>query len=398
MKKVCLIFVIVSMLFCTNFQIFEFAATEIKAQNPPQAKLFLSPSAGSFLVGSTLDVSIVVDTGGAAINTVKVDLKFTPDMLQVVSPSSGKSFVSLWLDQPNYSNRDGTIHFIGSTPEGITTSNGIVSTITFRVIKLGEANIKILSSSSVLAHDGKGTQLLSKTIDAWYTLVPKPSSGPNVFSQTHPDETLWYNNNNSIISWEREQGVSDFSFVLDNFHKTVPDNISDSKETTQAYENLADGLWYFHIKSEKGGVWGMPSHFLLRIDVTPPVAFKPKVEFLLAAIIGRALVSFSTIDALSGFDHYEVAVIDKTEPPLNSPLFIEAQSPYQLPNPFSGHLLVVVRAIDKSGNVREESIDANFPEPIISMVKNNIIIILSGALALACFYIFIHFLLRHRGM
>ncbi|MFQ6084486.1 MAG: cohesin domain-containing protein, partial [Candidatus Aminicenantia bacterium] len=328
--KALLLFGFIFILFFVGFQLFVLQAKEAKAQNQPQAKLFPSPSTGSFLVGSTFDVSIIVDTDGVPINTVKVDLKFPADKLQIVSPSSGKSFISIWLKQPAYSNTKGTISFAGGVPEGINTSSGIISTITFRAIKTGEAIVRILPSSSVLAHDGKGTEILDKLIDGRYILRPKPPEGPKVFSKTHPDESRWYNNNNPIISWEKEPGVTDFSFVLDSYPQTVPNNTSDGQETTKAYENLADGLWYFHIKAQEEGIWGAPSHFLLRIDTTPPAPFKLKMEFLAAAVIGRAFVSFSTTDALSGIDHYEVAIIDRTEPPLEAPVFIEAESPYQL--------------------------------------------------------------------
>ncbi len=231
---------------------FLFTPKEIEAQG--QAKLFLSPSTGSFLVGSTFDVSIIVDTDDVYINAVKTNISFPPDYFQVVAPSSGKSFVSLWLEQPTYSNIEGTINFAGGKPEGIKTSSGVVSTITFRAIKAGEVVIKILPSSSVLAHDGKGTEILSTVINGVYTLKPKPPEGPKVFSKTHPDETSWHNNNNPIIFWEKEMGVTDFSFVLDNYPQTIPDNTSDTKETTKAYENLADGLWFFHIKALKNNV------------------------------------------------------------------------------------------------------------------------------------------------
>lgn len=366
---------------------------EVKAKN--QAKIFLSPSTGSFLVGSTFDVSIVVDTDEAYINTVKVDLDFPADNLQIVSPSSGQSFVSLWLEQPTYSNIEGTISFAGGKPEGIKTSSGIVSTIIFRVIKAGEVVIKILPSSSVLAHDGKGTQVLSTVISGRYVLKPRPPEGPEVFSATHPDETSWCNNNNPIISWETEEGVTFFSFVLDVYPQTVPDNTFDNEGTTKAYEDLPDGLRYFHIKAQKNGVWGAPSHFLLRIDTTPPARFTPKVDFLLATIIGRAFVSFSTTDALSGLDHYEIAVIDKTKPPLESPVFIEAQSPYQLPRDISENLRVIVRASDKAGNVRDEFVDVDLDDSIFTTLKDNIATIL-GIAIIAAFLIFLITPLRLR--
>ena len=57
------------------------------------ADLFLRPAQGSFFVGSTFDVSVVLDTGGKAINTIEVELLFPPDILQLASPSTGSSIV-----------------------------------------------------------------------------------------------------------------------------------------------------------------------------------------------------------------------------------------------------------------------------------------------------------------
>lgn len=390
-SKILLIFVFIVILSLASFLPFALEPEKVKAQNQPEAKLFLSPSTGSFLVGSTFDVSIIVDTGDSSINTVKADLSFPADNLQIVTPSSGKSFISLWLEQPAYSNTAGTISFAGGIPEGIKTSSGIISTITFRVVKSGEAIVRILPYSSVLAHDGKGTEILSRVINGRYILKPKPPKGPKVFSETHSDETHWYNNNNPVISWEKETGVTNFSFILDSYPQTVPDNTSEGKETTKSYEDLADGLWYFHIKAKKEGVWGASSHFLLRIDTTAPASFEPKVEFLTAAIIGRAFVSFFTTDALSGIDHYEVTVIDRTEPPLGAPVFIEAESPYQLPKFISGNLRVTVRAIDGAGNVRDEYVDANYSPTFLSMLENNIAIILLGILILISGYLVFRF-------
>jgi len=399
-SKILLTFSLIFVFSALN--IFLFHPEEVKAQKNPAVKIFLTPAAGSFLVGSTFDAAIAVDTDDVFVNAVEVELKFPADKLQIVNPSSGTSFISLWVAQPTYSNVDGTIGFSGVVPEGINTSSGVVSQITFRVIKAGEAVVKVLTSSSILAADGKGTNLLSRVIDGRYTLMPKPPEGPRVFSETHPDETQWYNNNNPIISWEKESGVTDFSFSLDQYPQAVPDNESKGSETTKAFENLVDGLWYFHIKAKKEGIWGAPSHFLLRIDTTPPAAFEPKVEFLTAAIINRTIVSFFTTDALSDIDHYGVVVIDKREPPVGAPVFVEAQSPYQVPvlGFISGNFRIIVRAVDKAGNVRDATIDANFPESITKTIKNNLVIILSAvliaALTLIFIYLMLHFLFRRR--
>jgi len=385
-KKSLILGIVLSSLFSCCFSL-----NQAQAEELPKAKLLMSPAAGSFLVGSTFDVSVIVDTNGGSINTVKVDLSFPPDKLQIVTPSTGYSFISLWLEQPSYSNIRGTISYAGGTPGGIKTSSGIVSTISFRAVKAGEAVISVLPSSDVLAHDGKGTSVLGEKMNGRYLILPRPPDGPKVFSTTHPDETRWYNNDSPIVSWERELSVTNFSYELDNFPQTVPDNISEGQETTKSYEIMSDGLNYFHIKAQKEGplirgvreaVWGAPTHFVLRIDTTPPASFTPKVEFLLAAIISRAFVSFTSTDALSGIDHYEIAVIDREQPPLNSPIFIEAESPYQLPSISSGHSRILVRAVDKAGNIREEAISVDFPESFLVLLKSKIVIIISIILTL----------------
>jgi len=77
------------------------------------ASLYLSPNSGTFYVGSTFDVSIFVNTGGEDINAIQADLKFDSKKLQIASPTAGKSFISVWISQPTYSNIEGTAFFQG---------------------------------------------------------------------------------------------------------------------------------------------------------------------------------------------------------------------------------------------------------------------------------------------
>lgn len=368
---------------------------EASAQAQFDVKLFLSPAAGSFFVGSTFDVALTLDTGDTTINAVSAELIFPADKLQITSPSSGSSFISLWAEQPSFSNTEGFINFSGIVLEGIKTSSGIVTVITFRVIESGEAVIKFLPTSSVLANDGKGTKVLGQTLGGKYTLKPKSPQGPLVFSETHPDETVWYNNNNPIISWEKDDSATDFSFILDEYPQTNPDNTSEGEQTSVFYENLSDGLWYFHIKTGKDGAWGSPSHFTVKIDTTPPAEFKPGLEFLpLAQIIGRVYVSFFTTDALSGMDRYEIAILNKGELSSKSPVFVESQSPYQLPIS-SEQIRVLVRATDKAGNARVEYTDASFPKIFyfFNKIKGAIII---GLLALLVLSVLIFIIIKKR--
>ena len=174
----------------------------VKAES---ASFYLSPSSGTFFMGSTFDVSVFVNTEGNSINAVQVDLKFPPDKLQVVNPTTGKSFIEVWADQPFFSNKDGLISFKGGVPSpGIKTSGALVSTITFRAKVPGTAKIYFLDSSKVLLADGKGTDILKTTmVGEYYFIIPSPE-GPKVTSPTHPSFTIWYKDNNPSFSWERE--------------------------------------------------------------------------------------------------------------------------------------------------------------------------------------------------
>jgi len=343
-----------------------------------QASLYLAPSRGTFLIGSTFSVSIYVDTKGSKINVVELDLKFPSDLLQVTSPTAGESFVSQWLTPPSYSNEGGTISFKGGIPEGIVTSAGLVSTITFRARSAGIAGVEFLDSSKVLLADGKGTPVFTTNIGGIYEILIPPPEGPKINSPTHPDQEIWYGDPNPQFSWEKEEGVgdelrssspfasarvADFSYSFSQNPKEVPDTISEGDSTFKVYENAADGIWYFHLRQNKNGVWGKTSHFQTKIDTTPPQKFKIKAE------IYSGFIYFETKDIYSGIDHYEISVTNLSQVPTPSPFFVEAASPYKIPHQEPGKYRVQVRAYDRVGNFETAEIEFQKLSPFISLVE-----------------------------
>jgi len=318
--------------------------------------LYLAPSEGTFFVGNTFDISVFVNTGGNDINAVQADLKFDPKKIQVASPTAGKSFISVWIAQPNYSNVDGNISFRGGIPSpGINTTAGLVSTITFRAITPGTTSITFADSSKMLLNDGQGTNILTSLSRGVYTITIPPPEGPKVYSSTHPDQNKWYKNNNPTFSWERESDVSDFSYSFDQDSYGTPDNNSEGDYTSVSYSDVRDGLWYFHVKAKKGNIWGGTSHYLVQIDSTPPATFTPIIDPSAKTTEKQPLVSFFTTDALSGIDHYELKYINVTleNEDKATGFFIEASSPYRLPSLEPGRYIVVVRAFDAAGNYQE---------------------------------------------
>jgi len=337
------------------------------------ASLYLSPASGTFFVGSTFDISVFVNTGGEDVNAVEVNLKFDPTKIQVASPTTGKSFIKVWVAQPTYSNTKGTMTFIGGIPTpGINTSSGLVSTVTFRAISPGETSVVFLDSCKVLRNDPDGTDILTSMGRGVYTLLIPPPEGPKVFSPTHPDQNKWYKNNNPTFSWEKEEGITDFSFNFDQDSSGVPDNVSEGDYTSVSFSNVEDGIWYFHVKAKKAGVWGGTSHFGVRIDSTSPAIFTPTVEPSTKITEKQPLISFITTDAFSGIDYYTLKYIDITPEREEevSGFFTEVSSPYKLPALETGKYVVVVRAYDWAGNWREGTVKIEiFPKGLFFTKK-----------------------------
>ena len=362
-----------------------------------KAEINFSPRSGSFEEGSTFQVPILVNTKNRSINGLEIRINFDSSKLSIINQTGGVSIIGVWVEPPKYDNTKGTASYVGVIPGGIVTQSGLVGTITFKAKSTGVANVSIASNSKILLNDGLGTETIAEYGRASYTLLGKAPEGVQIFSETHPAQTNWYTNNSPIISWLKDAGVTGFSFELDNKPNTVPDSVVDTIESTTAFNDLADGLWYFHIKAIKGNVWGATGHFLVRIDTAPPAGFTPVADYLMAAVIAsnRTLVSFFTTDNLSGVNHYEVGIIDKNQPLTESPVFVEAESPFQVPLQADGKLEVIVRAVDNAGNVRDESVSVEAPWVISKFIQDYLVYILGGIILLGFVMLIMHYMFGH---
>lgn len=320
------------------------------------SSLFLSPSNGTFRVDSTFDVSVYLNTQGNSVNTIDLSIHYPPDKLQLVSSGTGKSIIGLWTSQPKYNNQTGVLELTGGIPGGVNVERGLITTLTFRAKAVGSAIVKF-DRTKILLNDGMGTEVLTQTQNSIYDLVLPPPAGPVVVSETHPDQTQWYRNNSVVLRWGSEAGADGFSYMVSDQPIDVPDEISEGKQTSIVYRDLADGRRYFHIRALKGGVWGGTTHFALNIDNTPPAEFSIDVNPNARTTRIQPVIQFDTTDALSGTDHYELKLVP-LNPTLPNPLgeeqiFVETRSPYIPPNLEIGNYDILVRAYDKAGNYRE---------------------------------------------
>lgn len=324
------------------------------------ATLGLSAAATSLTVGKSTTVSVIVRSPDQALNASQGKVSFPVDKLQVTSVSKGSLF-TYWTSEPAYSNSNGTVTFGGGLPTpGYKGSGRTVLTITFRAKAVGKATVTY-GSGTILANDGLGTNILTGygvatiTIAAATPVVPAPTSTPTpttptistpvVRSSSHPDQSLWYNGSDVVLTWSRPTGINGVSYVLDHNPATVPDDTLEENSGSRTYTAVADGTWYFHLRAKYSGGWSSVARVRIRIDTQAPDSFTPQTTPVPDATIPTYRLLFQTTDSASGIARYMLA--------LDTQDFITVASPHLVETQKSGIHQYTLRAIDNAGNIRE---------------------------------------------
>ena len=336
------------------------------------ATLYFSPSSGTHAIGASFTVSVYVSSADQAMNAASGVISFPSDKLEVTSLSKSGSIFSLWVQEPVFSNNAGVINFEGIILNpGFRGSGGKIMTINFKVKSAGQAGLNF-SSGSCLANDGAGTNILSGMGSGNYTLGPAvtvpaplpekkitpsptptmPTVGvlfvPQVFSSTHPDSNKWYNNKNPQFSWTLPFGVNGVSFYFSQSPTSNPGPVPDGLFASKSYENISDGIWYFHIKMRNSAGWGPITHFKIQIDTEPPEPFAIKFIDGNETENPRPTVVFYTTDSLSGVNYYKIK-IGEGNFFLVAPEVVK-NNPYTLPLQNPGKRNILIQAFDKAEN------------------------------------------------
>jgi hypothetical protein len=326
-----------------------------------EAPLSLSPASGTYGVGKTFIVSVSVDSA-QPFNSASGKLNFDKDMLAVQSVSKSSSALSLWAVEPSFSNADGTIDFEGGNTSALSGKKVLLA-ITFKALKEGAAKVGF-TSASILAADGKGTDITGTKNDAAFTLAasapeptpeaaaPAPSllgplpEAPDVSATTHPDERLYYNAPKARFTWELPPDVTVVRMALDTKSKTIPTTSYDPAINEKEFDQLVDGVMYFHLRYKNDAGWGPTIHKVIMVDRTVPPPFTLMAEAIASST--DVAMQFMATDTLSGVDRYEIIVDAGTA--IKVPLVEVKNGAYTLAAQSSGEHTVTVKAYDKAGN------------------------------------------------
>lgn len=328
------------------------------------ASLSISPSTGVYTSNSTFTVKVNVNSSGKPINAAEGTITFNKSELSVVSVNRSGSIFNLWVTEPTFSNSAGTITWSGGLPSGYTGSAGNILTITFKAVGSGTAKANF-GAGSVLANDGKGTNVLTSMNGGTYTIQAASAApvaeevvieyvapantpkAPSVKSETHPEPNAWYNKKEVILSWELPSGVTSVRTLLDDKATTVPTKVYDSPISTITLSDLPEGISYFHVQFRNADGWGQITHYRLAVDTQKPTAINitPSDESDDNNPVQKLRVEVD--DATSQVRKFMVKVNDGEPFEFTKE---NASSTIELPSLVPGYYTAIIEGFDEAGN------------------------------------------------
>lgn len=331
------------------------------------ATLTLTPSSSVISPGGQVTVSVFLNSQGEAVNDAAATIVFPNDIFDVTSVSKNGSVMTLWVEEPSFSNANGTVTFEGGVPTpGYIGGHGAVLSATFRAKKAGQANFT-LTNAAVRANDGMGTDVLSGKQGTAVTVVAvevpttpvtttTPStnttaSGIKISSATHPDQEKWYNDSNPVFEWTLPRGADAVRTSIGKNNDAIPSVTYSPAITTKSVEGLSDGTLYFKVRARSGGSWGSVSTYVVKIDKTSPQV--KNVVFAYDDTEKALTVTADSKDTTSGLDHYDLYVNDALVKTITDSDF--TNNSYKLLLSASGNNTYKLVVFDRAGNSTEST-------------------------------------------
>jgi len=370
------------------------------------ADLIIIPSGATLGLNQTLTVDVKINSGDTSINAAQGVLKFDPTILQVKSISKTNSIFNFWLSEPNFSNTDGKIQFLGGTPDGVAGGALQVLRIVFTTSGVGSGDLTFMDSS-ITAADGSGKNIVANKSGAVFVVssqgggapgktpapttgsvpsgviptpeqiirTPAPATGspsiPELKVTVYSDPTQWFNYDAPFTaSWVLPADVSGVSTLLNQSPRTDAPTISQGLFASKTFQALqGDGVYYLHVRFQNGKGWGPSVHYRLAMDTQPPLPFQ--ISLLTGGLVSNdpaPTLSFNTGDSLSGIAKYAILVNSEN-------IIYTDKDKYQFTPHAPGDYNVIVKAVDQAGNIIENKVKLEIvpiEDPVITFITNKV--------------------------
>lgn len=328
-------------------------------------------------LNSSFKVNIYIYPNEQQIDTARAEMRFDPDIINAELISLGSLLNN--TSPGNYiDNENGVVSVGGFNVSGGITESGIFASITFKALKQGDSKLKFLDLSKIISNGQEKinfSQNKQTLITVVNELVPEDDYQEDqeknieddideiidldelnrtltVYSETHPDQERWYQDNDLIIGWDKLVNAEKYYYDLNNEPEFDPVTEFSSDLNEIKFFKLDDGIWYFHLKALfEDQIYSNKITYQIKIDTTAPKDFQPYFLFNEILQESHASLYFSTIDETSGIDYYQVQVDDDD--------WQFAEMPYNIIETEAGTFEYKVRVVDKAGNQTISSRPAN---------------------------------------
>ncbi len=333
------------------------------------ATLRLSPSSGSYDVGRTFTVNLLVDSS-EPMNTAGAALEYDPSKIRVSNVSKSDSLFSMWPEEPDYSNSAGTINFGGGMPgDQFEGNGGNIISITFRAESEGEASVSFSNGQVIFA----GNDITDDLQGATYSFTdstpdpepepdpepdPEPTptdsdiDAPKINSSTHKEDQ-WVADSNPVFDWD-VPSTADAVRIQVGREDTTPTVVYDDPIIEEReLEDLDDGVWYFTAQFREGDSWGEIGSFKFKIDTEPPREFDLEVDDGGDSTNPTPRFLFESSDQTSGIADYEIKLNDELYDSVSPDDLNDGYVPSVLD---PGDYYLTVDAYDMAGNSTSDSL------------------------------------------
>ncbi len=107
----------------------------------------------------SVTLPIEIDTAGKTINAAEVYLDVDPSLAKITSVSKTGSFFQIWVSDPAFDAKKGTISMAGGLPTPGFKGKGQIGTVTLIPLKQGIITVNLDNKTRALQNDGMGTSV-----------------------------------------------------------------------------------------------------------------------------------------------------------------------------------------------------------------------------------------------
>jgi hypothetical protein len=291
------------------------------------AAIFLSPITSTYTTGDSFTLSVMVGSGGEAINAVEGKLEYDPKELEILSTDKSSSVLTSWTIAPTYSNENGELSFAGLLSTSTVLTRGEVLKFTVKSLRTGELHIRFATGAAVHAADGTGGNILSQLSGGVYVTRPKETdptvaaasitdegtvagevlgaaTGTSITSTTHPDQESWYATSTAVLDWGIPAGTASILLSLDKRQNGEGVNPYSADTHEKVIRDIKDGIWYFHVTRIDRNGERDTNTYRIAVDTTLPTGVTASETARTDASEPNIKIQLTATDTVSGIDHY----------------------------------------------------------------------------------------------